>query len=92
MVTSISANASKGNSSLKSLDIGSCVESIGNRAFYKCKNLKSITVRSGIISKVGKGALSGLPKKAVTKVPSDCRLLYQNLFKNAGYPSSGNVK
>lgn len=46
-VTSISANAFKGNKRLKEITLGKNVVSIGSRAFSGCANLKSIKLPSG---------------------------------------------
>ncbi len=57
-VTSIAPDAFKGNKKLTTVTIGSNIESIGNKAFYKCTALKKITLPSGV-SKIGKQAFSG---------------------------------
>lgn len=47
-VTSISANAFKGNKRLKEITLGKNVVSIGSRAFSGCTNLKGIKLPSGV--------------------------------------------
>ena len=65
-VTSIAANAFKGNKKLTNVTIGNNIVSVGDKAFYKCTALKKITIPSGV-SKIGKQAFSGCKKlKTIT--------------------------
>ena len=54
---------------LKTVVIGKNVKSIGKKAFFGCKNLRKITVKSKVLTKVGAKAFKGIDKKAVIKVP-----------------------
>ncbi len=87
-VTSVSKNALKNNKKLKTVVIGKNVTSIGKKAFFGCKNLKKITVKSKILKKVGAKAFKGINKKAVIKVPKKQLKKYKKLFKNKGQASS----
>ena len=49
-VTSIAANAFKGNTSITSVTISGSVTSIGSSAFYYCDSLKSITIPDSVTS------------------------------------------
>ena len=83
-VTAISANAFKDNKKLASVTVGSNVIMIGSKAFYGCKNLKKITVKSVKLKSIGKNALKGVHKKAVVKVPKSKLAKYKKLFRNSG--------
>lgn len=83
-VTSISNKAFKNNKKLKIVVIGKNVTSIGKKAFYGCKNLKKITVKSKNLKKVGAKALKGINKKATIKVLAKKYKAYKKLFKGKG--------
>lgn len=57
-VTSIAANAFKGNKKLRTVVIGRNVETIGRRAFYKCTSLKQIKIPKKT-ARIGKQAFYG---------------------------------
>ena len=91
-VTAISANAFKDNKKLASVTVGSNVTTIGSKAFYGCKNLKKITVKSVKLKSVGKNALKGVHKKAVIKVPKSKLAKYKKLFRNRGQKKTVKIK
>lgn len=91
-VTAISANAFKDNKKLASVTVGSNVTTIGSKAFYGCKNLKRITVKSTKLKSVGKNALKGIHKKAVVKVPKSKLTKYKKLFKGKGQKKTVKIK
>lgn len=82
-VTSIAPKAFQKKTKLTKVTIGKHVKSIGKNAFYGCKNLKTITVRSTVLKRVGKNAIKGIHKKAYIKVPKKKRPSYKKLFKAA---------
>ncbi|WP_092324251.1 leucine-rich repeat protein [Butyrivibrio sp. YAB3001] len=92
MVTAIGANAASKNTTLKSLTIGSCVQTIGENAFYKCSKLTTINVQSGMITKIKAKAFNGVSSKAVVTVPADCKSSYKKMLKNAGLSTKATVK
>ena len=85
-VTGISANAFKNNQLLKTAVIGSNVRKIGKQAFYNCKSLKTITIRTSMLTKknVGAKAFKGTYKKIKVKVPAKQFKTYKKLFKSKG--------
>lgn len=85
-VTGIAANAFKGNKKLKSITIGKNVRSIGKNAFYGCRNLKKIVVKSANLSRksIGSKAFKGIHSKARIKVPKNKLKTYQKLLKSKG--------
>ena len=85
-VTSIAANVLKNNKKVTSIEIGKNINSISAKAFYNCKNLKKITVKTTKLTKknVGKNSFKGIHKKAVIKVPKKKLNAYKKLFKSKG--------
>ena len=69
---SIGIKAFAGNAKLRKITVGKNIISIGNQAFYNCKNLRSIVIKSSNIKSAGVGAkaFKGIYKKAVIKVPA----------------------
>lgn len=91
-VTSIAANAFRNNKKLASVTVGANVTTIGSKAFYGCKSLKKITVKSAKLKSVGKNALKGIHKKAVVKVPKSKLSKYKKLFKSRGQKKTVRIK
>ena len=91
-ITEIGAGSFEGCKNLKSVTIGKNVTSIGKNAFKNCKNLKKITVKSTKLKKVGKGALTGINRKCVIKVPKKRLKSYKRLFKGKGQKKSVKIK
>ncbi len=91
-VTSVAANAFKNNKKLASVTVGANVTAIGSKAFYGCKSLKKITVKSAKLKSVGKNALKGIHKKAVVKVPKSKLAKYKKLFKGKGQKKTVRIK
>ena len=60
------------------------VTKIGKKAFYGCKKLKTITIKSKKLNSksVGAQAFKGLYKKAVIKVPKKQDCLLVKIFPN----------
>lgn len=63
------------------------VTSIGSKAFYNCKKLKTVTIKSRKLKSVGKNAFKGICKKAKVTVPKSKYKAYRKLFKKAGFSS-----
>lgn len=83
-VVQISAQAFKNKSSVTSITIGKNVQTIGKEAFYGTKKLKTLTIKSSKITKVGSNALKNTYAKAKIKVPKAKLKKYTTLFKNKG--------
>ena len=85
-VTEIKANAFKNNKKLKKITIGKNIKKIGKNAFYGCKNLKNIIVKTTKLTakSVGKNAFKGINAKAVVKVPKKKLKVYKPILKKAG--------
>lgn len=92
-VTSVSKNAFKGSKKLKKVTIGKHVTKIEAKAFYGCRSLKTIVVKSPKIKSVGAKAFQGIYKKAVFKVPAKKKKAYKKLFnKKTGIKKSMKFK
>lgn len=92
-VVTISKKALYKGTKLKKLTIGKNVQTIEDNAFNGCKNLKSITIKSTVLKKVGKNAIKGIHKKAVIKVPKKQYSKYKKLFgKKSGFKKPMKLK
>ena len=91
-VDAISANALKGNRKLTSVVMGRNIKTIGQKAFYGCKNLKKVTIKSTILSKVGKKAFTGTNEKITINVPNKNVKSYKKLLKNKGLKTLIGIK
>lgn len=86
-VTAISKQAFKGaKAKLTQVTIGKNVRVIEQKAFYGCKKLKKITIKSKVLNKVGKNAIGRIYSKAVIKVPKSKVNAYKKKFtKKTGF-------
>ena len=93
-VTAIKAKALYKHTALKSLVIGKNVAVIGSRAFYGCKKLSAVTIRSTKLklSDVGSKAFKGLAKKCSFKVPKKKKKAYKKLILKRGGKNSIKIK
>ena len=93
-VTSIAAKAFKGDTKMKTVVIPSTIRKIGKEAFAKCKNLKSITIKTTYLSSktVGAKAFKGIHAKAKIKVPKKQKKAYQKLLKAKGVGKKVKIK
>ena len=93
-VTAIAANAFKNQKKIKKVVIPSSVNRIGKTAFYGCKNLKNITIKTTKLTKknVGSKAFSGIHAKAVIKVPKKKQSAYKKILKARGVTKKEKVQ
>ena len=93
-VTEIAANAFKNQKKIRKVVIPSGVSKIGKKAFYGCKNLKNITIKTTKLTKkrVGSKAFSGIHAKAVIKVPKKKLSAYRKMLKARGVTKKENVQ
>ena len=82
-VTAIGTKAFNGNKKLKKVTIGANIKKISNNAFFKCKSLKMVTIKSVLLTKktANKKAFKGVNKKMVIKVPKKVKKAYVKIFK-----------
>lgn len=85
-VTAISAKAFNKNTAVQKVVIGKNISKIGKEAFYGCKNLKKIQVKSKKLSakNVGSRAFKGINKKAKMSVPKSKVKSYAKWVKTKG--------
>lgn len=93
-VTSIAANAFKGNGKIQKVTLGKNITKIGKNAFSNCKKLKTIVIKSKKLkaSGIAKNAFKGLTKKTAIKVPKAKKKAYQKLFRKKGLSKNVKVK
>lgn len=82
-VTSIGASAFSSNSKLKKIVIGKNVATIGNKAFYKCKKLGTITFKSKVVTSIGKKAIAGIKANCKIIIPKSVLKKYTKMLKKA---------
>ena len=82
-VTAIGTKAFNGNKKLKKVTIGANIAKISNNAFYKCRSLKTVIIKSVLLTKktANKKAFKGVNKKMVIKVPKKMKKAYVKIFK-----------
>lgn len=85
-VTSIGKKAFAGKTSLKKVTIGKNIKKIGIKAFYKCKNLRYINIKSVKITAkgTGKAAFKGIYNKPRIKTSKSTRNKYYKIFVKKG--------
>ena len=83
-VSAVAGSAFSKNKKVKSITIGKNVTKIGSKAFYQCKQLKKITIKSKKLKTIGKNAFKGIHAKAKIKVPRGKLKTYRKLFKKKG--------
>ena len=93
-VTENSTNAFKNNRKLKKVVIGQNIVRIGKNAFYGCKKLTSITIKSSrlTLKNIGKNAFKNTSPKATVKVPKKQKALYNQILKKRGLNKKAKVK
>lgn len=93
-VTSIGSKALQKKKKLKKVVIGKNVSVIGKRAFYGCKKLKTITIKTKKLTnkKVGSKAFKGINKNAIIKVPKSKVKAYKSMLKKKGIGTEVKVK
>ena len=90
-IVQIGDKALKNKTSVTSVTIGKNVTSIGKEAFYGTKKLKTITIKSTRITKVGSNAFKKVYSKAKIKVPKTKLKKYKTLMKSKGQKSTVKI-
>lgn len=93
-VTTIGNQAFYNCSRLTSITIPSKVNKIGKQAFAGCRKLKKIVIKTvKLTSKnVGNKAFTGIPSKAVIKVPKSKLTAYKTLLQKKGVSKKAAIK
>lgn len=72
-VTTIAANAFKGNTKIKTIKLGKYIKQIDSNAFSNCKNLTRVTI-SDSVTKIGKKAFYNCKKLTTVSLSSKSKL------------------
>lgn len=93
-VTAIANKAFKNNKKIKKITIPSTVTKIGKQAFFKCKKLNKIVIKTKKLknSSVGKKAFKGISAKAVINVPKAKKAVYQKILRKKGLSKYLQIK
>ena len=91
-VTAIAPNCAKDCKNLTKVVLGDNITSIGKNAFMGCSKLKSITIKSKKLKKVGAGTFKGIHKKASISVPKIKKKAYSKLLKGKGQAKTVKIK
>lgn len=91
-VTRIDSSAFASNASLTSVTIGSNVIAIGSKAFYKCKKLVKVKIKSKQISTIGSKAFYGIKNNALFYAYRSKLTSYQSKIKKSGINTTIRLK
>ena len=78
-VTSIAANAFKGNTRITDVVLGANVKTIGENAFYRCESLKSIVIPESVVS-IGTKAFQRCISLEEVTIPSMVTVINESAF------------
>ena len=90
-IVQIEDRALKNKSSITSVTIGKNVKTIGKEALAGTKKLKTITIKSAKLTRVGANALKNTYAKLKIKTPKTKLNKYKALFKKKGQKSSVKI-
>lgn len=97
-VTSIADNAFKNNKNITTVIIGKNIKRIGKKAFYGCKSLRNITIKTKLLKKntVGSKAFTKAGsknyKKLKVKVPKKKLKLYKKILRKKGLSKKAKMR
>lgn len=81
-VVKVGREAFKDNKKVKEIQIGKNVREIGNKAFYRCSNLKKLVIKSNKVEDWGSKVFQGVYQKIKLKVPKKKVKFYKKLLKH----------
>lgn len=92
-VTSVSSKAFNKNNNVTKIIIGKNVTKIGSKAFYKCKKLRLLVVKTRKLKakNIASDAFKGIAKKTTVKVPKLKIKTYRKLFRKKGLSKEVNA-
>lgn len=91
-VTRIDSSAFASNEKLTSVTIGSNVIAIGSKAFYKCKKLVKVKIKSKQLSTIGSKAFYGIKNNALFYAYRSKLTTYQSKIKKSGINTTIRLK
>ena len=79
---------------LTAITLNSKVETVGKNAFYGCKKLKTVTIKTVKLTEknVGTNAFKGIYSTETFKCPAKKLKAYKKLIKKAGAPGKAKYK
>ncbi len=83
-VISLEDSCMEKNKKLTSVTVGKNVVQIGDEAFYGCKKLKKIKIKSEQLDYIGSDAFYNISSKAVIYVPRSCLSEYRTMIRESG--------
>ena len=83
-VVTVGKSSFKNSKKVKTVVVEKNVKKIESKAFYGCKNLKLVNIKTKALKSVGKNAFKNINKKAKIKVPSKKLKAYKKLLKKKG--------
>lgn len=83
-VTILDDGCLKNHKKAKTVMVGENVAQIGEEAFYGCKQLKKIKIKSEQIEYIGEDAFRGISGEAVIYVPRSCLTEYRAMVRESG--------
>ena len=84
VVTELKAKCISKNDKVRTINIGKNTTKIGSKAFYGCKKLTKIKIKSENIESIGSSAFSGIAKKAAVYVPRSRLAQYRTMVRKSG--------
>lgn len=83
-VTVLDQGCMRGLKKVKTVTIGKNVMQIEEDAFYGCKQLKKIKIKSELLEYIGEDAFRGIAANAVIYVPRSCLEEYRQMIRESG--------
>lgn len=80
-LVTIGDSAFEGDRSMTAITIPKNVKTIGKKVFYKCKKLKTVTLKTTKLKKVGTSAFKKTKKGMLFKLPKKKNTAYRKLLK-----------
>lgn len=83
-VTVLGEGCMRGQKKVKTVTLGKNITQIEEEAFYGCKQLKKIKMKSEQVEYIGEDAFRGIPANAVIYVPRSCLEEYRQMVRESG--------
>lgn len=74
----------RGHKKVRTVTLGKNITQIEEDAFYGCKQLKKIKIKSEQVEYIGEDAFGGIPANAVIYVPRSCLEEYRQMVRESG--------
>lgn len=84
IVTELKDQCISKNKKVRTINIGKNATKIGSKAFYGCKNLSKIKIKSENLESIGSAAFSNIAEKAAVYVPRSRLAQYRAMVRKSG--------